>query len=101
MKVHIATLVFCNHKTSKITFETLEVMIEIACFIYNWKYFYIFKLTSKILSKQYHTQEKYIKDAISRALNEKSLYGAPIVVLSKLVSHLTYNEIVMREFQPK
>jgi hypothetical protein len=42
-----------------------------------------------------------MKDVISRTFNEKSLYGAPIVVLSKLVSHLTYNEIVMREFQPK
>ena len=42
-----------------------------------------------------------MKDAILRALNEKQLYGAPIVALPKPVSHLIYDEMVMREFQPK
>jgi hypothetical protein len=38
---------------------------------------------------------------LSRTLNEKLLYRALIVALSKLVSHLTYDEIIMQEFQPK
>jgi hypothetical protein len=34
-------------------------------------------------------------------LNEKLLFEAPIVALPNPVSHLTYDEMVAREFQPK
>jgi hypothetical protein len=51
-----------------------------------------------IHNKQYHTQKNYIKDTLSRASNEKLLFGAPVVALSNPVSYLTYDEIVAREF---
>jgi hypothetical protein len=34
-------------------------------------------------------------------LNEKLLFEAPIVALPNPVSHLTYDKMVAREFQPK
>jgi hypothetical protein len=44
------------------------------------------------------TQGNYIKDTLSRTLNEKPLFGALIVALSNPVSYLTYDEIVARKF---
>jgi hypothetical protein len=54
-----------------------------------------------IHSKQYHIQGDYIKNILSRAWNENQLFEAPIVALPNPVSHLTYDEMVAREFQPK
>jgi hypothetical protein len=34
-------------------------------------------------------------------LNEKPLFGAPVVALPNSVSYLTYDEIIARKFQPK
>jgi hypothetical protein len=34
-------------------------------------------------------------------LNELLLFGAPIIALSKLSSHLTYDDMISTKFQPK
>jgi hypothetical protein len=49
-------------------------------------------------NKQYKAQRKFIKDAISRALNELFLFGAPIIVLSKLSNHLIHDNWSVSSF---
>jgi hypothetical protein len=88
-------------KTSKLTLEILEIMVQISCFMYIKSKFTFTSQTNYICSKQYENQSEYYCDAIKRSFEEKSLFEFPIVTLIASLEHKTYSELQNLGFSTK